>query len=114
MRPVTPWGRWGLHHGTLNGVLLPVVLAFNASHCVEPYQRLRKVLGLGADVDLSAWARGLKNDLGLPAGLAAMGVDEAVLPDIAEAAARDHLNETNPRPANAADFRAILRAAMDD
>ena len=70
-------------------------------------------MGRGHGVSLLAdWAAELRDALGLPNGLAAMGVDEAVLPEIAEAAARDHLNETNPRPANASDFRAILTAAM--
>ncbi len=107
-----PLGALGLHHGTLNGVLLPAVLRFNASHCEAQYQHLRQALGLAPGADLADWAAGLRDALGLPNGLLAMGVDEAVLPEIAEAAARDHLNETNPRPASAADFRAILADAM--
>ena len=104
-----PLGALGLHHGTLNGVLLPAVLRFNASHCGPNYERLKLALGLDGSADLAEWATALRDELGLPPGLGAMGVDEALLPEIAEAAARDHLNETNPRPAKAADFRAQLR-----
>ncbi len=107
-----PLGALGLHHGTLNAVLLPAVLAFNAGHCAGPYETLRQALGLDNDVDLSEWAADLRDELGLPSGLRAMGVDAALLPDIAAAAARDHLNETNPRPADAVDFRGILAASM--
>jgi len=107
-----PLGALGLHHGTLNAVLLPAVLRFNASHCGPHYERLKRALGLDKSVDLAEWAAALRDELGLPPGLRAMGVDEGLLPEIAEAAARDHLNETNPRPAKAADFRALLAASL--
>ena len=42
-----------LHHGTLNAVLLPAVLRFNASAAPEKYARLRTVLGLGDGTDLA-------------------------------------------------------------
>ena len=40
-----------LHHGTLNAVLLPAVLRFNEPAAPEKYERLRRVIGLGADAD---------------------------------------------------------------
>ena len=91
---------------------LPPVLRFNQSHAAEKYARLREVLKLAPDTDLADWIGGLNRRMGLPRGLADMGVAAEALSAVAEAAARDHLNATNPRPATAADYRAILGAAM--
>jgi alcohol dehydrogenase class IV len=108
-----PLGERGLHHGTLNAVLLPAVLRFNASHAGDKYARLRSAAGLGPDADLADWAARLAARLGLPRGLRAMGVGEADLPPLAEAAAADHLSETNPRPAAAADYLRLLAESLD-
>jgi alcohol dehydrogenase class IV len=108
-----PLGELGLHHGTLNGVLLPAVLRFNATHAAEPYRRLRQALGLPADADLAAWVADLRARIGLPGSLRELGVGELAVTEIAEAAARDHLSETNPRPASAADYAGLLAEVMD-
>ena len=107
-----PLGALGHHHGTLNAVLLPAVLRFNEGHCGDKYARLRAALGLAAEADLADWVAALSRRLGLPSDLGAMGVKRADLPNIAAAAARDHLNATNPRPATAADYGVILDEAM--
>ena len=107
-----PLGELGLHHGTLNAVLMPAVLRFNASHAGDKYPRLRAAAGLPAGGDLAAWIEVLNARLGLPGGLHELGVPEDAIPAIAEAAARDHLSETNPRPATAADYARILAEAM--
>jgi alcohol dehydrogenase class IV len=108
-----PLGERGLHHGTLNAVLLPAVLRFNASHAGAKYARLRAAAGLAPDADLAGWAADLAARLGLPRGLRAMGLGEADLPALAEAAAGDHLSETNPRPATAADYRRLLTESLE-
>jgi 4-hydroxybutyrate dehydrogenase len=103
-----------LHHGTLNAVLLPAVLRFNEPAAPEKYDRLRRVVGLGADVDLAAWVADLNARLGLPDGLAAMGVPPDVLPRIAEHAEQDPATETNARPATRTDYYELLRASLGD
>ena len=35
-----------LHHGTLNALILPTVLRFNAAACADKYVRLRQAMGL--------------------------------------------------------------------
>ncbi|HEY5795373.1 MAG TPA: iron-containing alcohol dehydrogenase [Bosea sp. (in: a-proteobacteria)] len=101
-----------LHHGTLNAVLLPAVLRFNASHAQEKYAEIRRVLGLADDADLAEWLAGLTKRLGLPATLTDMGVPRSVVPAIAEAATKDHSSATNPRPATAADYAAMLETSF--
>ncbi len=101
-----------LHHGTLNAVLLPAVLRFNESAASAKYAEIRRVLGLPVDADLAGWVAGLTQRLGLPGSLSQMGVPREVLSAIAEAATQDHSSATNPRPATAADYLAMLEASF--
>jgi hypothetical protein len=100
-----------LHHGTLNAVLLPEVVRFNASHVGDKLARIAATMRLRPSEDVAAAIAALNARLGLPKGLAAMGVPRDVLPMIAEAATKDHCHATNPRPASAADYLAILDAS---
>src|SRR3954452_9950467 len=78
-----------LHHGTLNAVLLPAVLRFNATHAEDKYRVLRRVLHLPEDADLAAFFAALTARLGLPTSLRRMGVPEACLPEVAHHATLD-------------------------
>ncbi|AMJ61781.1 iron-containing alcohol dehydrogenase [Bosea sp. PAMC 26642] len=101
-----------LHHGTLNAVLLPAVLRFNAPGAEVKYAEIRRTLGLAADTDLADWIAGLVARLDMPNSLSAMGVPRDVIPAIAEAAVQDHSSATNPRAASAADYAAMLEASF--
>jgi alcohol dehydrogenase class IV len=103
-----------LHHGTLNAVLLPAVLRFNAPAAPEKFARLRQVIGLEPDADLAAWVAGLNVRLGLPDGLAAMGVTSDVLPRIAQHADQDPSSETNARRATRSDYEQLLQESMGE
>ena len=101
-----------LHHGTLNAVLMPAVLRFNADHVGAKYDRLAAVLGAESAAALPDWVAAFNTKLGIPSGLGAMGVDAVVLGDIADAALSDHCHKTNPRLASRADYLAILEESM--
>jgi alcohol dehydrogenase class IV len=101
-----------LHHGTLNAVLLPAVLRFNAPAVGNKIERIGRAMGLPPGADVAKAIAELNAALGLPPGLAAMGVAREELPAIAEAATRDHCHATNPRPAAAADYLAMLEASF--
>jgi 4-hydroxybutyrate dehydrogenase len=100
-----------LHHGTLNAVLLPAVLRFNAPAVGDKIARLAAAMGLKPGADVAQAIAGLNARLGLPAGLKSMGVPEAALDGIAAAAPKDHCHATNPRTASVADYRALLAQA---
>jgi 4-hydroxybutyrate dehydrogenase len=100
-----------LHHGTLNAVLLPAVLRFNEPVAGEKYGRLRQAIGLDSDADLAGWVTELNQRLGLPDGLAAMGVPEDILPHIAAAAEADPATETTPRAATRDHYLEMLRGS---
>lgn len=101
-----------LHHGTLNAVLLPPVLRFNADIAADKYARLKATLGLPPQADLADEVAGLTARIGLPSSLAAMGVTASMLDLAAEAAVKDHSTATNPRPVDRGAYLTLLREAM--
>lgn len=109
-------GKTGLHHGTLNAVVLPAVLRFNetAETVVrdDRYARMRRVMNLPEGADLAQAVHDLTARLGLPTGLRQMGVPEDALEHLVEGALLDHCHKTNPRIATADDYRRMLAESM--
>ena len=101
-----------LHHGTLNAVILPTVLRFNESVCSDPYLRLRQAMGLAPDADLAREIEKLNSDLGLPSGLAEMGLSEDLIKDMVPHAVSDLATMTNPKKVSAEDYAELYRSAM--
>jgi alcohol dehydrogenase class IV len=105
-----------LHHGTLNAMFLPEVVRFNAQ--AESVQRERRLdrmahaMGLASGADIPQAIRDLNARLGLPTGLAAMGVQRDWFDRIIQGAMVDHCHKTNPRVATPEEYRAILEASM--
>jgi 4-hydroxybutyrate dehydrogenase len=105
-----------LHHGTLNAMFLPAVIAFNAgAESVQKERRLERMaqaMGLGSAADLGPAICDMNARLGLPSGLAAMGVTPDLFDKVIEGALADHCHKTNPRLASVADYRAMLESSM--
>jgi len=109
-----------LHHGTLNAVFLPAVVKFNASaeSMVKErrLQRMAHAMGIGScdslGTEVADAIRELNERLGLPSGLAAMGVTRDMFDRIISGALADHTHKTNPRIATAQDYREMLEASM--
>ena len=105
-----------LHHGTLNAVFLPAVIRFNAgAESIQKEDRLARMaqaMGLPAGSDVADAVHDMTARLGLPTGLAAMGVTEDLWAGVIEHAQLDHCHKTNPRIASADDYRQMLAESM--
>ena len=105
-----------LHHGTLNAVFLPAVIRFNAGDAqVKKDRRLERMahaMGLAPGADVAQAVQDMTARLGLPTGLAALGVTEAMFDDVIRGALADHCHKTNPRLATPEDYRQMLRDSM--
>jgi len=109
-----------LHHGTLNAVFLPAVIGFNAQvpalQAERRMERMAEAMGLSVSANpahaLGEAIRAMNQTLGLPSGLAAMGVVEAQFDEIIQGAIADHSHKTNPREASAQDYRGMLHTSM--
>ena len=101
-----------LHHGTLNAVVLPAVLRFNASHASEKIHALEAALNVSASSDLASFIETLNTEVGLPRTLRAMGVTDEMIPRMVDGALKDHSTATNPRPVTREDFEELFAHAM--
>jgi len=109
-----------LHHGTLNALFLPAVVRFNASaeSIVREHRldRMAHAMGLaGCDGEGQAVANAIREmnaRLGLPKGLAELGVTRDLYPRIIDGALADHCHKTNPRLATRADYERMLDESM--
>jgi 4-hydroxybutyrate dehydrogenase len=100
-----------LHHGTLNAVLLPAVLRFNASIRAAEYARLAHEMAVPQGQTLDRFIEALNARIGMPENLRAMGVKREWFPKVAELAMEDHCTKTNARTPTPADYLAMLDEA---
>lgn len=130
-------GEFNLPHGRANAVLMPHVIAYNASpptkltawpkyeyyKAPERYRDIARQLGLPATNNdeaaqsLIGAVRGLMQEMGMPGNIRDCGVNEqeffAKLPLLAEKAFEDQTVITNPRMPLVSELKSILRAAWD-
>jgi len=98
----------GMHHGTSNAVLLPVVLEFNRSAAGGRMGDLSELFGGG---DPAERVRELNRRLGIKPRLRDWGVAEEALPGLADKAIQDGCHQLNPRSCTREDLLALYRAA---
>ena len=105
----------GLHHGTLNAVLLPPVLRFNAAAAPDKMARVAAAMGLGEGKNAETIAdavAGFNHRFGLPANLAEMGISEDHLPRLIRDATADMASATNPRPVSEGDYEVLFSESL--
>ena len=109
-----------LHHGTLNALFMAAVVRFNApAPSIQQENRLQRMasaMGIGAcdaqGTEISLAIADMNARLGLPSGLAALGVTEDLFERVIDGAMADHCHKTNPRIATREDYRDMLIASM--
>ena len=105
-----------LHHGTLNAIFLPAIIEFNASsESVVKDRKLARIahaMGLKDAAGIGPAIKDMSARLGLPAGLAELGVTADMFPRIIQGALADHSHKTNPRVASEQDYERMLQQSM--
>jgi 4-hydroxybutyrate dehydrogenase len=101
-----------LHHGTLNAMFLPAVVSFNASSDSivreDRLNRMAHAMGLSSGSDVALALADMTRRLGLPTGLAALGVTSSDYVRIIDGAMADHCHKTNPRIASREQYEEML------
>lgn len=113
-------GLLDLPHGVINGVLLPHVVRFNAEADPAPFAVIAANLGIAdtrapeleSALTLADHLQQLAQKVGVPRGLADLGVHDSDVPVLARNAMADACITTNPRAADEAQLQALFRAAL--
>lgn len=105
------------HHGLTNAVLLPYLMQVNRDAIAERMTLLARVLDLDPPgyAGVLAWVLALRQEIGIPEHLAALGVEEARAEEIGARAVVDPTAAGNPVALSADDYAAVfLRACRGD
>ena len=102
------------HHGLTNAVVMPYVLVFNRPAIEGKMTALARYLDLSAPSFEAVldWILELRAQIGIPADLAALGVDEDHIEELAAMAVDDPAAGGNPVPLSRAGLTALFRDAV--
>jgi alcohol dehydrogenase class IV len=102
-----------LHHGLANALALPAVLAFNAPEVGPKLARISAALGGEPSAEgCIAAIRGLRDRIGITAGLGSAGVIRDKLDLLADLAFQDACHQSNPRTCSRDDLRQLYEASF--
>jgi alcohol dehydrogenase len=112
-------GTYKISHGVSNSVLLPFVMNFNLSACVEKYAEIARIIGAADQEDTETAARqciaAIRSQsirCGIPSCLKELEIPESAIESMAESAmAVTRLLNNNPRALTIDDVIAVYRAA---
>lgn len=113
-------GRLDLPIGEISAIILPHVMRFNLLSSIDKYVRIAATMGARVEQmtpreaaeKAIAMVWELAQDVGIPSGLAELGLPEDVLPELSENAIKDACFITNPRDADVTDIIEIFRSAL--
>lgn len=104
-------------HGISVTLALPAVMEYNCLANLPKYAGITRLLGGAAGLTEEAAAkkspalvRALIRDIGLPSGLAALGVRESEV--VTQLVNRPGMDASNPRPADARAFEILLKGSL--
>ncbi|MBB6214429.1 alcohol dehydrogenase [Anaerosolibacter carboniphilus] len=113
-------GLYDLPHGVCNAVLLPHIVKYNAAFVGDKLRNVAVAMGEAVDglsvekaneVAIKAIEK-LSKDVGIPSGLAALGVKEEDLAQMADMALADACTPGNPRTPNKEEIITIYKEAL--
>jgi alcohol dehydrogenase class IV len=102
------------HHGLTIAIVMPYVLARNRPAIEARLARLGRALGLAAPGfdGVLDWILELRRTLGIPEGIAALGVAEEHIETLARRAAADPSAASNPLPLGQPEYAELYRDAL--
>ncbi len=101
------------HHGLANAIMIPYAMEFNAAGVPDKFEALARAAGVGTDAaSFIAWLRSLRQELGIPDKLGAVGVERGHLDRLVELGVADPCHSCNPIPVSEGDFRDLFEAAL--
>jgi len=101
------------HHGTTNAVCMPAVLDFNAPAIADRFDRAAGYLGIdGGFAGFRSFVQEFNDSLGIPRGLAALGVTEASVPALVKDAIMDPSCGGNPIELTEEKLTRLFNAAL--
>lgn len=103
------------HHGLTIAIVMPYVLAFNRPAIDAQMTALARYLALPSPSFRAAldWVLALREEIGIPHRLDAVGVSRAIVPRLAKMAANDPSCGGNPRELNAQVLAQLYEDALD-
>jgi alcohol dehydrogenase class IV len=102
------------HHGLLNAILMPFVLEANRAAIVGTLTRASRYLDLGdSGFDgFLAWVLELRRGIGIPDGLADIGIDDRQRDRVGQMASRDSCAAGNPVRFSAGQYTELFERAV--
>lgn len=109
-------------HGVANAILLPGIMAWNAAHTGEKYRDIALAMAIpdAATLPLEQVRQAvvdavcqLNRDVGIPASLREIGMNQDDIPQLALAAFNDVCTGGNPRQATVEDIAALYQQAFN-
>jgi len=106
-------------HGVANAILLPYIMEYNAAYTGEKFRAIAVAMGhleaktLPVEQARLAAVNAVKElckDVGIPPRLRDVGVKEADIPALAQAAFDDVCTGGNPRQTSVADIKQLYKA----
>ena len=103
------------HHGLINAIVMPYVLRHNKEAIEEKMARLGRYLDLDdpSFEGVLGWVLSIRESIGIPNTLRAIGVNEDNIEQLAVQAAKDPSGGTNPIPLTVSSLRGLLRESME-
>ncbi len=101
-------GLYDAHHGLLNGIIMPYVLKANRRAVKDLIHRAAAYLGIkGGFNGFLKWTLELRELIGIPHTLAAIGIDDARLNEVAAMAVKDPTAGSNPIAFTRRQYKAL-------